>query len=98
MSELVPEPHNPYDKKAIAFVCSIDRKQHRIGYVVRECLDSVHDALCNGKVISTEFSWCKFRSFNGHLGFYAAVNITKSGKWPSIHVVCRSNCVHVCIN
>lgn len=82
--KLVPEPNNPYDKAAVAFVCTIEGTQHQIGYVVRECLDSVHDALNNNLVKSTKFSWCKYRTFNGHLGFYAAINITKLGKWPDV--------------
>lgn len=91
--ELVPEAMNPYDKKAIAFVCIIDKKQHRIGYIVRECLDAVHDALSSNVVKSAKFVWCKYRTFNGHLGFYAAVNITKFGNWPN--VVYRSRSTYV---
>ena len=81
--KLVPEPNNPYDNKAFAFMCTVDGGQHRIGYVVRECLDAVHDALSKGLLKSTKFAWCKYRPFNGNLGFYAAVNITKFGKWPN---------------
>lgn len=80
--DIIPEPNNPWDKKAIAFVCTLDKKQQRIGYVVRECVNAVHNALSNGSVKKTKFAWCKYRTFNGHLGYYAAVNITKMGKWP----------------
>ena len=34
--KLSPEPNNPFDPKAIAFICEVDGKLHRIGYVVRE--------------------------------------------------------------
>ena len=37
-----PEPNNQYDSKAIAFVCNIDEKWQRIGYIVRKSLDHVH--------------------------------------------------------
>ena len=36
--ELVPEPDNPYDSKAIAFKCTVEGNSVRIGYVVREAL------------------------------------------------------------
>ena len=42
---LVPEPKNPFDAKAIALVTFCDGKWHRIGYVVREALDEVHSAM-----------------------------------------------------
>ena len=82
--ELVQEPNNLYDKKAIAFVCTIDGSKHRIGYIVRECLDEVHYALSNDLVKSAKFSWYKYRAFNGRLGFYAAFDITRYGKWPNV--------------
>ena len=40
--DLVPEPENPQDSKAIAFKCKVDGKWCVIGYVVREALDVVH--------------------------------------------------------
>ena len=39
------EQENPYDSKAIAFQCYWKGKWQTIGYIVRECLDHVHDAL-----------------------------------------------------
>lgn len=42
--KLDPEPNNPYDAKAIAFICFVDGKWQRIGYMVREVLDDVHCA------------------------------------------------------
>ena len=49
--KLVPEPGNQYDAKAISFVCTIDGKWCRIGYIVGEALDHVHAALEERKVI-----------------------------------------------
>lgn len=80
---LMPEPDNPVDKHAIAFMCSIDDKDQRIGYVVRECLQDVHEALSRGLICKTEFAWCRYRSFRGRLGWYAAVNVTLKGKWSN---------------
>ena len=36
--ELCPEPTNPVDSQAIAFICKLNGKEYRIGYVVRENL------------------------------------------------------------
>ena len=45
---LFQEPNNPVDAKAVSFMCLIDGKWHKIGYVVKEALDDVHAALsCN---------------------------------------------------
>lgn len=87
--KLDPEPLNP---RAIAFVCEVANSWHRIGYVVRECLDSVHYALSNDLVIKTEFSWVKYIvhwSRSGP-GWYAGINIVKKGCWPSEVVRAKS--------
>ena len=44
-TKLQPEPTNQYDTRAIAFMCYIDKKWQRVGYVVQECLEHVHKAL-----------------------------------------------------
>ncbi len=44
-SGMSPEPTNPVDAHAIAFECKLNDKWQKIGYVVREALDAVHDAL-----------------------------------------------------
>ena len=49
------ERDNPYDSKAIAFKCQLDNKWQRIGYVVRECLDHVHEAIAGNKIVSDIF-------------------------------------------
>ena len=41
---LVPEPHNPYDSKAIAFQCYHNGSWKTMGYIVREALSEMHDA------------------------------------------------------
>ena len=80
-----PEPDNQYDSKAIAFVCNVDGKWQRIGYIVRECLDHVHKALQEKRILAVKFSWAKYLVCWSHTGpgFYAGVNISISGEWHS---------------
>ena len=81
---------NPYDSKAIAFKCQLDNNWHRIGYIVKECLDYVHEAIASNKV--SLFSWVKYLvcwSRSG-LGYYAGIDITIQGEWPSEIVRCAS--------
>ena len=57
---LTPEPTNPKDSKAIAFECLVSDKWERIGYVVKEALDSVHCALSESQILSVQFDWIKY--------------------------------------
>lgn len=59
--KLVPEPDNLYDSKAIAFHCKVDGSWCLIGYVVREVLDTVHQAIKEKKIIYSKFVWVKYR-------------------------------------
>ena len=59
-------------------------------YVVREALDDVHVAMNNHQIVNIRFDWVKYR-INWVLsgpGYYAAINVTKQGKWSPI--VCKS--------
>ena len=47
--KLEREPDNPYDCNAIAFMCKLDDKWERIGYVVTEALSDVSTAIRNKK-------------------------------------------------
>ena len=78
-----PEPDNPYDSQAIAFQCHIDRKWQRIGYVVRECLSHVHEAIQEKRLLSVKFSWAKYLVCwaRSGPGFYAGIDLTVSGNW-----------------
>ncbi len=82
---LQPEPHNPVDAKAIAFVCEVDGKWQRIGYVVTQVLDEVHDALQTRKIISVRFAWIKYISdwTRSGPGYFAGIYITRHGNWSS---------------
>ena len=84
------KPDNPYDAKAIAFQCFLDGKWQRIGYVVREVLEEVHEAMRRSTVTSVSFTWAKYLvkwSVSG-AGYYAGINITKRGQWSQ--TACRS--------
>ena len=59
--ELVLEPENPHDSRAIAFKCKVDGKWWVIGYVVREVLDVVHQAIKEKRITYTKFAWVKYR-------------------------------------
>jgi hypothetical protein len=80
--KLQPEP---WDAQAIAFLCELDGKWQRVGYVVRECVYAVHDALSTGQIVSVEFNWVKYivHWSNSGPGWYAGVKVTKRGYWPS---------------
>ena len=74
---LIHEPTNPRDAKALAFVCEIDGKSHRVGYVVSELLEEVHDAVQNNKITSVKISWLRYVTDWTHSGpgFYAGIEI-----------------------
>ena len=57
---IYPEPTNPGDSKAIAFKCWISNDWNRIGYIVSEARDEVHDAQQNGKILDVKFSCAIF--------------------------------------
>ena len=73
--KLVPEPLNPHDAGAIAFVCELNGKSHTIGYVVGEVLEEVHAAIDRSKILLSEFAWisyCTDWSRSGP-GFFAGI-------------------------
>ena len=82
--KLYPEPDNPVDSKAIAFMCQIvDSAWERIGYAVSEVLDELHDAISGGKIISVSFDYIKYSVHFSKLGWYAGIRISRSGEWSS---------------
>ena len=90
--KLSPEPGNPFDPKAIAFICELDGKFPRIGYVVREVQEAVRTALAANEITDVSFKWIKYVTdwYRCGPGFFAGVNITKRGIWPSVVVRARS--------
>ena len=89
---MVPEPDNPVDAKAIAFVTVWDGKWQRIGYVVREALDDVHSAMNNKQIVNICFDWVKLHInwICSGFGYYTAISVTKVGKWSQTVCTCRS--------
>ena len=89
---LCPEPHNKYDAKAIAFVIVENDISKRVGYVVREALDNVHEAMKKEEILKVEVKCIKYLlhwSRSGP-GWYAAIDITKVGEWPAVVAKCSS--------
>ncbi len=85
----MPEPTNPRDSKALAFVCMIDGKQHTIRYVISELLDEVHAARNVGSNVSVKFSWIRYVTEWSRSG-PAGIDIEKNGMW-STNVVSRQS-------
>ena len=59
--QLKPEPDNPFDSNTSAFECQIDGIWQVIGYIVREAVNEVHEALAANKVIKAALDWVKFQ-------------------------------------
>lgn len=84
--DIFHEPNNPYDSRAIAFKCWIGDEWRKIGYVVKEVLDAVHNAKDNGEITNISFKWAKYLVTwtKSGPGFYAGINICKRGQWPRV--------------
>ena len=80
---LQPEPDNPVDSRAIAFVTTVDNVQYTIGYVVREVLDELHEAIKLKQILDVRFAWVKYLVQWTRSGpaYYCGVNITRKGEW-----------------
>ena len=75
------EPDNQYDSKAIAFMCKLDNSWERIGYVVQEALDEVHEAIRNKKILGVSFDYIKYIVHFKNPGWYTGIKITRNGEW-----------------
>ena len=81
--KMAPEPNNPYDARAVAFYCNINDNWQRIGYVVKECLEHLHQALSEKRILAVKLAWAKYLvcwSYSGP-GFYAGVDVSIRGEW-----------------
>lgn len=90
--KLVREPDNEYDARAISFVATVEGREQRIGYVVRDVLDEVHHALEEESITCVVFSWVKYlvQWRRSGIGYYCGINITKKGEWSANAVRCQS--------
>ena len=87
-----PEPNNPYDSKAMLFECELEHEWRAVGYVVRDALDAVHDALDKKQITEVKFDWVKYivHFKRSRPGWYAGIKITKQGKWPKEVIQCAT--------
>ncbi|XP_065894132.1 uncharacterized protein [Dysidea avara] len=81
--KLKPEPDNPHDTNAVAFMCQADEgaEWKRIGYVVREAASEVLGVINAKKIINVRFRWIKFLPYFKNRGWYAGIIITRNGEW-----------------
>ena len=93
LCQIKPEPNNPYDSNAIAFECKINDSWQVIGYIVREALTEVHEALATNKIIKVDLNWVKFKVWKT-IGWYAGINITRVGQWSLAIMHCQSSQVN----
>ena len=61
----------------------MDEKWYRIGYIVKEALDDVHNAPTQKLVMDVSFKWIKYFVIwmRSGPGYYAGITI--NGKWSS---------------
>ena len=90
LCKLQPEPENPFDSLAITFRCEVDSSWYTIGYVVKEALDDVHEALSAKKIIAVSFDWVKFVIYWRTPGWYAGIKISRIGEWSRTVVLSQS--------
>ena len=82
--KLLPEPLNPVDTQAVAFICELNGEWKQIGYVVHEALD-VNEGLKKQLIVDTKFNWVKYITAwkRSGPGWYAGINITIKGRWSA---------------
>lgn len=81
--KIIAEPDNLFDSRAVSFKASVDGEWKTIGYVVREIVEEIHSAIDSDSIIRTEFAWVRYKLWKKAPGYYAAVDITRTGQWPS---------------
>ena len=86
--KIEPEPRNPYDARAIAFLCMVEGSWQRIGYIVRELLEEVHAAISAHDILWVKFAWVNYllQWTRSGPGFYAGT-LLDMGNGP-IHAQC----------
>lgn len=83
--KLLPEPLNPVDKDAVAFMCELNGEWKQIGYVVREALSDVNEGLKKQLIVDTKFNWVKYITSwkRSGPGWYAGIDVTIKGRWSA---------------
>ena len=90
LCKLYPEPNNPADARAIAFKVCLDNRWCTIGYVVKEALDEVHEAISEKKILAVTIDWVKYIIYWRSPGWYAGVKLTRIGEWSRTIVLSQS--------
>ena len=64
----------------------------RVGYIVREALEEVHEAICNGDILWVKLAWVDFvlQWSRSGPGYYAGINIARRGDWSNVVIKCAS--------
>ena len=88
--KLYPEPNNPADARAIAFRVCLDKSWCTIGYVVKEALDEVHEAISAKKLTAVTVDWVKYIIYWRSPGWYAGIKVTRIGEWSRTIVLSQS--------
>ena len=83
--KLLPEPLNPVDTQAVAFICKLNGEWKQIGYVVREALNDVNEGLKKKLIADTKFNWVKYITCwkRSGPGWYAGIDITIKRQWSA---------------
>ena len=96
---LTPEPTNCYDSEAIAFECKTststdsENKWERIGYLVSEVTQDVHEAIRSNSILSVQFDWIRFITHwsRSKPGWYCGIRISRVGPWSKTCLKHRSS-------
>lgn len=73
-------------------VITFDQMEYKIGYIVHELLDEVHQAMERLQITDVKISWVKYLIQWPHSGpgYYCGINITKKGQWSKNAIKHRS--------
>ena len=83
--KLVEEPDNRVDPNAVCFHVRLENGSwERIGYVAKELTEYVKRAMHEGDIRNLCVKWIRYRYWPGGCGFYAAISITRRGRWEHI--------------
>jgi len=91
-NRLKPEPDNPYDNNAVAFICQTNENAEwkRIGYVVKEVASEILGVINAKNVLNVKFAWIKYLSYYKSRGWYTGIMITRSGEWSQQVLLSRA--------
>ena len=74
----------------IAFRVYLDETWSTIGYVVREALNEVHEAISEKKLTAVTIDWIKYIIYWRSPDWYAGIKLTRIGEWSRMVVLSQS--------